>query len=62
VYLTLPAQNVGPLNKNAVKVGTGHYRLERTPDLSIPGEWTVTLQLRVQDFEQKNLDYHDTVT
>jgi len=62
LYLTLPAEGVGPLNKNLNKVGPGHYTLDRIPDLSIPGKWKVTLQVRVRDFDQRDVDFTDTVT
>jgi copper transport protein len=62
LYLTLPAQGVGPLNKNLSKVGPGHYTLDRIPDLSIPGKWKLTLQVRVRDFDQRDVDFTDNVT
>jgi copper transport protein len=62
LYLTLRAQGVGPLNKNLKKVGPGHYTLDRIPDLSIPGKWKITLQVRVRDFDQRDVDFTDTVT
>jgi putative copper export protein/methionine-rich copper-binding protein CopC len=62
LYLTLPAQGVGPLNKNLDKVGPGHYTLDRIPDLSIPGKWKITLQVRVRDFDQRDIDFTDNVT
>jgi copper transport protein len=61
LYLTLPAKNVGPLVENMPKVGPGHYQLS-TPDLSIAGDWTVTLQVRVDEFTQKDVDFQDTVS
>jgi copper transport protein len=61
LYLTLPAKNVGPLVEDMPKVGPGHYQLS-TPDLSIAGDWTVTLQVRVDEFTQKDVDFRDTVT
>jgi copper transport protein len=61
LYLTLPAKNVGPLVESMPKVGPGHYQLS-TPDLSIPGDWTVALQVRVDEFTQKDVDFQDTVS
>jgi copper transport protein len=62
VYLKLPSEGVGPLNKNLTKVGPGHFTLDRASELSIPGRWTITLQVRVRDFDQRNLDFTDNVT
>jgi copper transport protein len=62
VYLKLPSQGVGPLNKNLNKVGPGHFTLDKASDLSIPGQWTITLQVRIKDFDQRDVDFTDTVT
>jgi copper transport protein len=62
VYLKLPAEGVGPLNKNLTKVSPGHFTLNRASDLSIPGKWTITLQVRVRDFDQRDVDFTDDVT
>ncbi len=60
--LTLPAKDVGPITRDMVKAGTGHFLLENITDLSIAGTWDVTLVARVSDFDQQRVTFKDTVT
>ena len=49
--LALPAQDVGPLNLEPVRIGPGHYQLVGA-DLSIRGDWTLTVSARPDRFTQ----------
>jgi copper transport protein len=48
----LPAANLGPIERELESFGEGHYIYEGG-DLSIPGEWTVTVVSRVSRFEEE---------
>jgi copper transport protein len=61
VESTLPSKDLGPITREMVKAGTGHFLLENVSDLSIGGDWTVTLIVRVSDFDQKRVPFQDTV-
>lgn len=60
--LRMPANDIGPITREMVKGGKGHFLLENISDLSIPGEWQVSLLVRVSDFDQQRVDFQDTVT
>lgn len=60
--LRLPAKDVGPLTRDFIKAGRGHFILENVNDLSIPGDWQVSLIVRVSDFDQERVDFQDKVT
>lgn len=47
--LSLPAQDVGPIEAEPVKIGPGHFQLVSI-DLSIRGEWSVTVSVRPDRF------------
>jgi copper transport protein len=49
--LSLPAQDIGPIEREPVVAGPGHWQLNGS-ELSIPGEWVVGVTARVSDFEQ----------
>jgi copper transport protein len=57
----LPAKDLGPLQREMIKGGTGHFIVENVPLLSIPGDWEITLVARVSDFEQERITFQDTV-
>jgi copper transport protein len=61
VELRLPAKDIGPLEREMVKAGTGHFILEGVSDLSIPGTWEITLNVRVSDFDQERVTFTDTI-
>ncbi len=60
--LALPAKDLGPFTREFVKAGTGHFILENINDLSIAGDWQVTLLVRVSDFDQERVEFQDKVT
>jgi copper transport protein len=51
VRLTLPAAEVGPLEREPYVAGPGHYQVDGS-DLSIAGDWTVEVVGRVNRFDQ----------
>jgi copper transport protein len=51
VEFALPEQDVGPLKAAGRKLSTGHYIVEGD-QLSIAGEWTLTIKGRVDKFTQ----------
>jgi copper transport protein len=57
---SLPANDIGPIDRDAFLVGQGHYQVDGG-DLSIPGEWTITVKARVDKFTQQTADVHVTV-
>ena len=38
-----------------------YFLLERVNDLAVAGTWTVTLVIRVSDFDQERLTFQDAV-
>jgi len=55
--MSLPEKSVGPLTQQATKGGPGHYLELSTPDMSIPGTWSVTLVTRLSQFEQERTTF-----
>jgi copper transport protein len=49
--LSLPAAELGPLEREPFVAGPGHYQLDGS-DLSIPGDWTIEVVARVNRFDQ----------
>ena len=47
--LALPAQDIGPIEAEPVRIGNGHFQLVGA-DLSIRGDWTVTVAVRPDRF------------
>lgn len=56
VSFTQTQAAVGPLSREMVAAGTGHYVLD-TKDLAIPGTWQVEFLVRLSDFEQERLTF-----
>ena len=61
VYLTLPSQNVGPIETDMKRVGVGRFVLTDTPDPPIIGSWQITLQIQVSAFDEPDVGFVDTV-
>ncbi len=61
VYLTLPAENVGPIETDMRKVGVGRFVLSNTPDPPIIGTWQITLQIQVSAFDEPDASFVDNV-
>jgi copper transport protein len=52
VELSLPAADIGPLQRRPVDIGSGHWLLD-TSDLSIGGRWEVDVIARVDQFTEE---------
>jgi copper transport protein len=61
VYLTLPSHNVGPIETDMQRVGTGRFVLTDTPDPPIVGSWQITLQVQVSAFDERDVGFVDPV-
>jgi copper transport protein len=61
LYLVLPAQNVGPIEQDLKRVGTGRFELVNSPNPPIVGQWQVVLQVQVSEFSQPDVSFTDTV-
>lgn len=59
--LRLPEKGLGPLEREMLKGGVGHFFLEGISDLSIAGTWEITLSVRVSDFDQERVTFTDLI-
>ena len=59
--LRLPDKGLGPLEREMLKGGVGHFFLEGISDLSIAGTWEITLNVRVSDFDQERVTFTDPI-
>lgn len=50
--LALPAQDLGPLDREPVRAGPGHFQLVGT-DLDLAGEWTLTVTIKPDRFTEQ---------
>jgi copper transport protein len=60
LQFSLPANGIGPIDRDAYLAGQGHYQVDGD-DLSIPGEWTITVKARVDKFTAESADIKVTV-
>lgn len=51
--LTLPAQDVGPLDRTPVRAGPGHFQLVAT-DLALAGDWDLTITVKPDRFTEQS--------
>jgi copper transport protein len=51
VELELPAAQLGPIDRTAARAGPAHYQLNGS-DLSIAGQWTITVLLKIDRFTE----------
>jgi copper transport protein len=51
VDLSLPAAQLGPIERQATRAGPAHLQLNGN-DLAVAGEWSITLKLRVDRFTE----------
>ncbi len=51
VSATQPAKHIGPLHERVAKAGPGHYVVPAAL-LGVPGDWTLTVAVRVSEFDQ----------
>jgi copper transport protein len=54
--LSLPAAQIGPIERVPLVAGPGHYQLEGA-DLSVPGTWEVQVSARVSRFDLDSADF-----
>ncbi|MET0901778.1 MAG: CopD family protein [Acidimicrobiales bacterium] len=52
LVLTLPAADLGPLTREAVRAGPAHFQLD-TDDLAVAGTWTFEVRARVDRFTEE---------
>lgn len=52
IELAVPAQDVGPLEREPVRAGPGHFVLVGT-DLELAGDWTLTLTVKPDRFTEQ---------
>ncbi|MGZ4715746.1 MAG: copper resistance CopC/CopD family protein [Acidimicrobiales bacterium] len=52
VEFSLPSADIGPISRDALPGGSGHYLLDTT-DITIPGVWTITVITRLGEFDQQ---------
>lgn len=60
--LRLPSADLGPIKRDMVKAGAGHFILENVSDLSIAGDWTITLSVRVSEFDSDRVTFQDPIS
>lgn len=53
VGFSLPAEDIGPLEARGRKLGSGHYVVQGR-QLSIEGDWTITVRARLSRFAEKS--------
>jgi copper transport protein len=53
--LSLPAKDIGPIEAELEKSGPGHYVAPAAP-FGVPGDWEVTVDMRVSRFDQDEAD------
>jgi copper transport protein len=53
---SLPDADLGPIERDATLLVGGHYTYEGN-DMSIPGEWTMTIVTRLSRFEEERTDF-----
>jgi copper transport protein len=56
VEMSLPAKDLAPISRQVVKISPGHYVLEGD-ELSLAGEWTITLAVRTSDFSEERTSF-----
>ena len=54
--LSLPEKQLGPIDRQPVKVAPGHYQL-LSNDLLYPGQWTIVVKARVSKFEEDSASF-----
>ena len=60
MLLSLPAQDIGPLERVPVVTGPGHWTLEGG-ELALPGTWEITVNVRLDRFTQQSLTFTSVV-
>jgi copper transport protein len=60
VQFTLPSAQLGPINREVVKLGPGSFVVQGS-ELSIPGDWDITLVVRPSDFREIRTPFTVTI-
>jgi copper transport protein len=56
IDLSLPEAGIDPIREQVVKIAPGHFVLDGN-DLALPGDWTVTLAVRTDDFTEERTSF-----
>ena len=56
VELTLPEQDLGPIQREVLKSGPGQFVLEGN-ELSLPGDWQISVSARTSDFTEQSTTF-----
>ena len=59
--LSLPEKQLGPIDREPVKVAPGHYQL-LSSDLLYPGTWTIAIKARLSRFEETSASFEVPVS
>ena len=61
VEMSLPAKDLGPITRQVVKLSPGHYVVDGD-ELSLAGDWTITLSVRTSDFTEERTTFPVTIS
>jgi copper transport protein len=61
VTMTLPEVDLGPIERQVVKLAPGHFVLEGD-ELSLPGTWSITFSARTSDFSEQRSTFEVPVS
>jgi copper transport protein len=56
VEMSLPEKDLGPITRQVLKLSPGHYVLDGD-ELSLAGDWTITLAVRTSDFAEERTSF-----
>jgi copper transport protein len=56
VEFSLASEQIGPIQRDALPGGSGHWLLDTT-DMTIPGVWTITVITRLGEFDQQRTEF-----
>jgi hypothetical protein len=60
VRFSMPAQDIGPLTGKGTQLGPGHFVVQGN-QLSVPGEWTLQIEARIDRFTNAAAEVEVTV-
>jgi hypothetical protein len=60
MLLSLPAQDIGPLERVPTVTGPGHWTLEGG-ELALVGTWDITVNVRIDRFTQQSVTFSSVV-
>ena len=61
VEMSLPEKDLGPITRQVVKLSPGHYVVDGD-ELSLAGDWTITLSVRTSDFAEERTTFPVTIS